>query len=174
MPRRKEPINILEGKKRTHLTNEQKAAREAQEKRKQPPTDKVRPPTWLSKPAKKEFRIMAGNLQRLQENAGCNIISNLDVPLLAMWANAYVEYQLCSKEIDRVTAADNKAPVARGLLTDGDLHPLLTQKKRLFEQMEKIGRQFGLSPSARLSITLPPKKDEPESKWNKFKGESSA
>lgn len=174
MPRHKEPINILEGKKKTHLTNQEKNERAQQERRKQPPTDKVRPPTWLSKPAKKEFRVMAANLIKLQEAAGCNIISNLDVPLLAMWADAYVNYQICVKEINWLTEADSRMPNANGMITEGELNPLLIQKKRLFEQMDKIGRQFGLSPSARLAITLPPEKNEPESKWAKFVGEGRA
>ena len=175
MPRNKEPISILEGKKKSHLTNQQKESRKEQENRMKPPTDEIKPPKWLSKEAKKEFKIMAVNLKRLQESAKCSFISNLDVPLLAMWADAYVEYQVCCNEIESCSRIEGHG----GLLTTSEkgvgLNPLLTQKKRLFEQMEKLGRHFCLTPSARLAITLPPSTEEKsESKWAKFVSESRA
>jgi P27 family predicted phage terminase small subunit len=175
MPRNKEPINILEAKNKSHLTNQQKENRKQQESRMKPPTDEIKPPKWLSKEAKKEFKVMSVNLKRLQESAKCSFISNLDVPLLAMWADAYVEYQVCCNEIESCSRIEGHG----GLLTTSekgvDLNPLLNQKKKLFEQMEKIGRQFGLSPASRLTITLPPSTEEkPESKWAKFMGEDRA
>ena len=170
MPRKKEPISILEGKKRTHLTKQQMETRTKNETRMKPPTDRIRPPTWLSKEAKKEFRKVLSDLKRLQNTAKCDLITNLDVPLLAMWANAYAEYQKIDAIIniqgvvvetasDRVTAAAMME----------HMKTLFSREKALFEQMEKIGRQFGFSTASRLSIVLPPSEEKtPESKWAKF------
>lgn len=163
MPRQKQPINILEAKKKTHLTKEQIETRKKQEGRKHAPADRLRPPTWLSKEGKKEFRIMMRNLLAMQESASCEMVSNLDVPALALWADAYAEYQ----KINRIVEAEGMTIATE---TSKAQHPLLSRKKALFEQMDKIGRQFALSPAARIAITLPPAKDDdkPESKWAKF------
>lgn len=171
MPRKKEPISILEGKKRTHLTKQQKDTRTQNENRMKPPVDdKIRPPTWLSKEAKREFRKVLSNLQKLQETAKCDLISNLDVPLLALWANAYAEYQKIDAIIDIQSIASESADERMVAAAAAEqMKSLFSRKKALFEQMEKIGRQFGLSPSSRLSIVLPPsKEDAPQSKWAKF------
>lgn len=145
MPRKKEPISILEGKKRTHLTRQQKDDRKQNENRMKPPADdKIRPPAWLSKEAKKEFKRMLGNLQKLQEKAKCDLISNLDVPRLALWANAYAEYQKIDAIINiQSVAAGSEGERMTAVAKAEKMKPLFSRKKALFSRSKRSAGSLG-------------------------------
>lgn len=163
MGRRAKPIELMliQGKK--HLTKAEIQARRENEKKLRPKADKIKPPKWLSKEARKEFKRLAKELAEIK------LLTNVDVDLLAAYCDAYVDYQRCTEiiaaeglmvEYTNKAAETNKVP-----------HPLLTKKKQLFEQMKAIAAEFGLTPSARAKLALPREEEKEPTEFDKMFGD---
>lgn len=143
------PINVNKG----NMSNTERKAREKAEARLRTGTTKVKPPRWLSKEAKKEFRRLAKMLIEL------DLIDNLDVDLLAVLANTIVAYQEVSATLaqdGRIIEYTNKAGA-----TNIVSHPAVAQQKQLADQIRMLANEFGLTPSARAKLALP-RGDTPE------------
>lgn len=151
MPRIKQPIDILQYQNKKHLTKAEIEDREQSESNFKPSDNKILPPTWLSSQAKKQFKIIYENLKEF------DLVTNVDVPMLAMWADAYCDYIQCAKEINISLKETNSLLVDsnKSAATQKTEHPLLSRKKQLSEQIDRIGKQFGLSPISRIQIMLP-------------------
>lgn len=152
MGRKAKPVDVilLHGKK--HLTKEEIKARKEAENRLKVKKNKVKPPAWLDDVAKKEFKRLAKELLEI------DLVTNIDVDMLAAYCDAYSQYIECTKiikqeglmvEYTNKAAETNKVP-----------HPLLTKKRQLFDQMKAIALEFGFTPSARAKLALP--KEEPK------------
>ena len=153
MPRKAMPIalHLIDGNK-NRLTKAEIEARKAAEERLRPKDDKVKPPSWLSKQAKKVFREI------VQDLADTKLLTNVDVHTLALWCDAYVDYINCTKIIEQeglMVEYTNKAAE-----TNKVAHPLMTKKKQLAEQMRALASEFGLTPAARAKLAIP--KDPPK------------
>jgi P27 family predicted phage terminase small subunit len=164
MGRKAKPIqlHLLEGNKNRLTKGEIEKRAEAEAKLK-PKSDKVKPPAWLDKIAKKEFKRIAKELEEL------DLITNVDINALAAYCDAYSDYVKCTKiiqeegmmvEYTNKAAETNKVP-----------HPLLTKKKQLHEQMKALAVEFGLTPSARAKIALPKKEEKPKTEEEILFGE---
>lgn len=163
MGRRAKPIDllVLDGKK--NLTKKEIEARKTAEKKIKPQATKVRPPTWLSKEAKKEFRRLANELLTV------DLITNVDVDALALYCDAYVDYVRCTRIIDEeglLVEYTNKAAE-----TNKVPHPLLTKKKQLYDQMKTLASEFGLTPSARAKIAIPKQEKKEPTEFEKTFGD---
>lgn len=146
-------LHLIDGNK-AKLSKSVLETRAENEARLHTGTDKVKPPGWLSNEAKKEFRRVVKELMKT------NLVTNLDVDMLAVYCDAYVSYQKCEELIRQeglIVEYTNKAGE-----TNNIPHPLLTKKKQLFDQMRSIALEFGLTPSARAKLALP--KQEPQEK----------
>src|SRR5690606_2901432 len=153
MPRKAMPIalHLIDGNK-NRLTKAEIEARKAAEERLRPKADKVKPPSWLSKEAKKVFKQIAKELEHTK------LITNVDIHALALWCDAYVDYINCTKIIKEeglMVEYTNKAAE-----TNKVAHPLMTKKKQLAEQMRALASEFGLTPAARAKLAIP--KDPPK------------
>lgn len=153
MPRKAMPIalHLIDGNK-NRLTKAEIEARKTAEERLQPKADKVKPPSWLSKEAKKVFKQIAKELEHTK------LITNVDIHALALWCDAYVNYINCTKIIEQeglMVEYTNKAAE-----TNKVAHPLMTKKKQLAEQMRALASEFGLTPAARAKLAIP--KDPPK------------
>ena len=126
-------------------------------------TDKIKPPMWLCKKGKKEFKRLAEQLLQVE------LMTNADVDLLATYCNAYVEYIECDRvvqeegimvEYTNKAAETNKVP-----------HPLLVKKKAAFDIMYKIAADFGFSPASRAKIAIPKKEEKPKTPFEQKFGD---
>lgn len=162
MGRNAKPINLhlLEGNK-NRLTKEQIDKRKKAEESIEFKSDNIKPPTWLSAEAKKIFKKVT---KEFEQN---DILVNVDVHALSLFSDAYADYIECTKiiseegiqvEYTNKASETNKVP-----------HPLLTKKKQLFEVMNKIMGEFGLSPTARAKLALNLQTDDKEDD-NRFSG----
>ena len=79
-------------------------------------TNKGKPPKWLSALAKQEFRRLAKELLEAR------LMTNVDVDMLAIYCDAYADYQ---------TVDDPR------------------RRKLLFEQMTEVAAEFGFTPYPR-------------------------
>lgn len=134
------------------LTRAEIAARKKAEARAQAPADKVRPPSWLSAPAKREFKRAAALLVKL------GLVTNLDVDLLALYANTLVSYRDVTKQIEeqgRFVEHTNKFGA-----TNKVSHPGVTQQKQLGDQLRMLAGELGLTPSGRAKLAIP--REEPK------------
>lgn len=147
------------------LTKAEIAKRQEAEASLRPASNKVRPPKWLGNDAKKEFRRIVREFQ----NVADRLLTNVDVDMLAAYCDAYIEYQRCTEIIAReglMVEYTNKAGE-----TNTVPHPLLGKKKQLFEQMKTCAAEFGLTPSARVRLTLPKEPEKPKSAFERKFGD---
>ena len=160
-------LHLLEGNK-NRKTKEEINQRLEAEKSLDPGSDKVKPPTWLCKEAKKEFKFLSEQLKQIK------LITNNDIHMLAVYCDAYTDYVKFTKIID------DEGPWI-GLAVkdeDGDItwsdkkpHPMLTKKKAAFEIMAKVAGEFGFTPGARAKIAIPKKEEKKETPFEQKFGD---
>ena len=149
MPRRAKSIHLHLLDKKKHLTKEEISQRMEAEAALRPDSDKVKPPTWLSKDAKKEFKFLAQALLDIKQ------MTNTDVHMLAVYCDAYVEYVECGRIVDAEGIILEYTNTAGE--TNKIAHPALTKKKAAFDIMSKIAAEYGFTPSSRARIAIPKK-----------------
>lgn len=163
MGRKAKPVklHVVNGNK-AKLSKAELEARAAKEARLKVGTDAVRPPGWLSKEGKKEFRRLAKELKAV------DLISNLDVDMLAAYCDAYAKYQECTE----IIATDGLQVPYTNKAGETNLipHQLLTKKKQLFDQMKYIAAEFGLTPSARAKLAIPREEEKEETDFERLFG----
>ena len=106
--------------------------------------DRIKAPSWLSTRAKNIFEKMA------EEFAGLDILTNVDVNMLALYCDnmaAYITYtEIIKKEGLMVTVTNN------GGYSSEEPHPLVAKKEKTFVMIEKAGSKLGLSPVDRAKL----------------------
>lgn len=158
------PINlqVLNGNP-NRLTKAEIEARQEAEKKIRAKNDKIRPPTWLDKLAKREFRKIVKEMEEL------DLLTNLDVHALAIYCDAYSQYVECTKQIDEeglMVEYTNKAAE-----TNKVPHPLMTKKKQLHEQMRSLATEFGFTPASRAKLAIPREEPKPKTAFEQRFGE---
>lgn len=141
---------------RSHLTKDEIEKRQEQEKvLEKLQSNKIRPPTWLSKVAKKIFKDIVKELQAI------NILVNVDVYGLAICADAMDKYIRCTIALH--TEQLRIEQVSKLGVSDVE-NPLVKTQIRYADIFKKYSSDFGLSPVARLKIvqanTPDPDEDE--------------
>jgi P27 family predicted phage terminase small subunit len=136
--------SILENGNRSHLTKDEIEKREQQEKQLEKlQSNKIRPPTWLSKVAKKIFKDIAKEMQAI------DILVNVDVYGLAIIADSMDKYIRCTMalhtEMLRVDEVTNSG------ITQKE-NPLVKTQIKYADIFNRYSSNFGLSPAARLKI----------------------
>lgn len=148
MPGPRQPIELLEAKGRKNLTKSEKDRRKATEV--SAPSDKVKPPTYLSKELKREFNKIAKELLAI------GIITNLDIDALARY----------------VIAQDMYKTITLKLLDNPNMDiflDLLTVQDKLFKQCRSAAMDLGLTISSRCKLVMPTPKDPPKNNpFDKF------
>lgn len=137
-------LSIIDGKK-PKRSNREIEQRIKNEEALRVAKDKLLPPSWLGKIAKKEFQYI------VEETQSIELLTNLDVHTLAVYTNVYEQYILCTKRIneDGIMVEANKASE-----TVVAAHPLFVKQASLFDQLRKMQTDLGLSPSSRAKLAL--------------------
>ncbi len=102
----------------------------------------LKPPTWLSKNAKTEFNRIVKAL----EDVEFNLIDNLDLSILAIYAQAYSQYLDLTEEIK------NGDP--------DELPKLYRNQKMQIDIILQCSSKLGLAISDRLRLVVPTEKKE--------------
>jgi P27 family predicted phage terminase small subunit len=151
---------ILENGNRSHLTKDEIEKRQEQEKTLEKlQSNKIRPPTWMSKIGKKIFKDIVKELQAI------NILVNVDVYGLAICADAMDKYIRCTIALHTEDLRIQQI----GKLGVSDVeNPLVKTQIRYADIFKKYSSDFGLSPASRLKIvqTNTPDLDEDEENFN--------
>lgn len=157
--RPKQALAVVQGKGRSkHLTKAEITKREEQEEAVRGHSDKVEPPSYLTKPQKAEFVKIANELMRLR------LFSNLDVDGLARYIDSRHEYVKVTKQLRTmkpVRRIDNEKQ------TVDDYAKLQRTKNLLFNECKAAASELGLSITARLKLIIPVP-DEPKHTASEF------
>lgn len=142
---------------RKHMSKNERLERELAENQHKLPRDGLDPPEWLDLEARKEFtRVVA-------EAAKIDLLDNLDLSVLAVYADAWSNYialhDLIQKQgnvIEVVGSQGNRTP---------KVNPALTAQEMYVKRIMSASAKLGLATTDRLKLIIPQK---PEKKENKF------
>lgn len=147
--RPREPVDLLIAKGKKHLTKAE--IEERREEEIEVPYKQIRPPKYLNKKQKKQFKEIAEKLLSI------NIYTELDEDNLARYLIAqdlYLSY----------TSAINELMEAGNLILLKDIQQL---QDKAYRQAQTCARDLGLTITSRCKLSIP-KSAEPEKKENKF------
>ncbi|PZN08636.1 MAG: phage terminase small subunit P27 family [Bacillota bacterium] len=105
-------------------------------------------PSWLDKIAKREWKRVAGELEKL------GLLTQVDMAALAAYCQAYSRWVQAEETIKReglvvTTESGYQMP-----------HPAVKIAEKSMQLIRAFCIEFGLTPSARARMALPGKKDE--------------
>lgn len=166
MGRPREPIELIVTKGKKHLTKDEIAKRRASEV--EPCTDEIRAPKYLSSKQKKQFDLLAGQLQKI------NIMGETDSEALARYVTAQSLYEDATKELRTLK---KERPQKTDFLDGRDYYERLDywmrsyetatkMQDRYFKQAQTAAAALGLTISSRCKLVAPAKEEAP--KVNKF------
>ncbi|WDI24330.1 phage terminase small subunit P27 family [Bacillus subtilis] len=157
-PAKSATLQLIQGNPNKKNT-EELAARAEHEKKMKMRSDNIKPPTWLDKVGKKEFKRVAALLAEVE------IITEADISMLAAYCNAYSQYVSISKIIEEdgiMVHTEGKDEDGNLIKLVGEEHPLLKRQKNYFDQMKSAANDFGLTPSARAKLAITRTQEERE------------
>lgn len=140
MARPSKPIEGCTGAR----TNAEKERRKENEKKLRGDNDKLKPPSYLTKEAKKIFKWI------VKESKEGKLFGNVDVFILEQFSNTYARYRELEMEYNYEKDRDIKKELRKEL-------------KRETDQLPRLYNELGLSPSTRAKLgSLNLKKEEDE------------
>lgn len=159
MAQTKQPYQVILGNNnRRHLSKAEIQERKDSEIKVD--SDKVKPPAYLSKELKKEFKKLADELLKVK------LISNLDVDLLA-------RYLILRQEFIEVSDKIQQEPImtkyGESEIINGNYRHLITAQTKLTKEIRSAAMDLGLSLGARLKLVFP--KGEKPNDGKKSEGE---
>ena len=111
-------------------------------------------PKWLDRQAKKHWSAIGGQL------AAAGLISVIDGDVFAAHCDTVARFaEVCSKLKDVEQALDD---TPNGFMVQS---ALFTVRSKLFDQLLKSAREFGLTPAARSAIKSPEQSQLPLDGW---------
>ena len=155
MGRRKEPVDLIIAKGKSHHISQKEY-----EKRKKEEltveTKKITPPIFLSTNQKKEFNKLAKRLLELK------VLTDLDVGCLTGLVVAKANYEEYTEQLSETMKESPTDYEAIG--------EVFNLQDKAFKQFIVAARELGLTPTARCKIILPPEPEKPKvNKFEKFK-----
>lgn len=151
MPRRKEPLKLLEAKGKSHLSQKEKAEKERGEV-KTKAQKSVTPPSWLPTDRRKEFGSISRQLLAL------GIFSKLDRDALARYLIAHQIYLKATNHIQEAISTGNSSDAVKWASVQG----------RYFSQCRECANDLGLTISSRCKLVVPQQKDTEENAFEKM------
>ncbi|MUV39466.1 hypothetical protein JNUCC1_03344 [Lentibacillus sp. JNUCC-1] len=173
--RKKQPLAVIQGKgKSNHITKEEAKERQRQEDKLKGSTDKIAPPSYLTKKQKEEFTELATELTEL------GIFSNLDVDFLARYIDAKTEYVKVAREMRKMKATEKLVIDEHGTkrtFANKDYGSLNRMRNILFADCKSAASELGLSITSRLKLVIPEREGEedqtPMEKFMKKRGSNA-
>lgn len=168
----RQPTDLVLVKGRKHLTKSEIEERKNNEIKAK--NDKVKPPNYLSKDEKKEFKKIAKELIEI------GIMSNLDIDCLSFFIKTRSEYLRVTKDVEirgptkeiEIEKKDDKGNVIETkqiTIVDDDYERLLKMQLKLLNSCRKTASDLGLSIASRCKLVVPKQdKEKPKNKFTKF------
>ncbi len=129
-------LHLLQGNPNRKTKKELKK-REKNEKKLAVSAENINPPTWLSTGAKKEFNRVVKLFDKTQ------LLNEADITELALYADLTMEYKSCNTRLKK-----------HGREHDGKPSPDIRLKMQLSQQIDRLAKNLGLTPTARASMAI--------------------
>lgn len=123
--------------------------------------DKIKAPSWLSQKAKNLFNDLSEDL------ISRNILDNLDTYSLSLYCHYYIKFLEVEKELKK--EGETIEYTNKQGFTNIIENPKLKIKNKYFEIINKLSKDLGLTPMARLRLTV--QADNKEDGMSSFRGE---
>ncbi len=151
MPRRKEPLKLLEAKGNSHLSKKEKAEK-AQGEVKVPIPKQVRAPEWLPTNLRKEFNSLSRQLIDI------GIFAKLDRDTLARYLIAHELYFRATSYIQAAISDGKSSEAVKWATVQG----------RYFQQCRECANDLGLTITSRCRLVAPQKEEPEENAFEKL------
>ena len=135
-----------------HLTKAEKEAREKAENKIKTKAELL-PPSFLDIEAKREFKRVVDALNATE----LNLLDNLDLSILAIYAQSYAQYVNITKQL-RTADAD-------------EIHKFYRLQKMQIETIMTCSNKLGLAISDRLRLVIPKTEETPKNPFLQFLNE---
>ncbi|CEO32959.1 phage terminase small subunit P27 family [Paraclostridium sordellii] len=151
MAGKKQPIELVVANGKKHLTKAEIEQRKSTEVKAN--SDKIKPPTHLTKEEKKQFKKIS------KELIDIGIMGNVDCEILAMYVESLTEYNKNSLELKQLNPRKNYE----------DYNKIAIEKDRCIKQCRGFASDMGLTISSRCRLVLPKSiEKEKKNKFSKF------
>ena len=115
-----------------------------------PPPSQPDPPEHLTDLARAEWARVVGRLFE------CGLMTDVDVPMLAAYCDAYGQWVQLSRDLERIAAGD---PTTHGVMirtTNGNFiqNPIVGALRCARADMARFALEFGMSPASRTRIDV--------------------
>ena len=177
MAGQRQPISLVEMKRKKHLTKAEIEARKNSEV--VAPNDKVKPPSYLTQDQKKRFRKLAKELLEIK------LIANVDCDALARLLIAQEQYIEITEQIRNTplmedvpvyetrenpdTGEKERVQVGTRQVVNGERERLMIIQDRCMKQCRQGASDFGMTVSSRCRLVVPkPQQQKPENKFAKY------
>lgn len=129
------------------------------EKKNRVSRDELIAPDWLPASAKQEF-------ERVVYAAGeIDLLDNLDLGILAIYANAYIGYVETTKQLQETGPLDKRE---NRYETYETVHPLMSVQDKYIKQIMQCSSKLGLATTDRLKLIVPIKEENTANKYLKY------
>lgn len=155
MARPRKIIDISTGK----ISKSDRKDRAEAEKQLKVGRNQLEPPAWLDDTAKAEFTRV------VTEAASVNLLDNLDLGFLAIYANAWSRYCVM------VDYINSHGEMARRTVNHDDyetINPYLRAEEKYITQIMQCSAKLGLATSDRLKLIVPVKHEDKVNKYLKY------
>lgn len=143
-----------------HKSKAEIEERQEQESKLKLDSNNIKCPTWLSKEAKKEFRRVRTELQKV------DLLANVDTSILAIYSDAYANYIILTKSIELNGAVQTYTN------TKGETNKVVSAdvqaQQKYIDTIMKCSSKLGLSISDRLKLIVPTQDEKPINKFSQF------
>lgn len=146
MPGPRQPLALLEAKGKKHLSQAERAQRQAEEVRLPRPA-RIPPPAWLPEQLKKPFRSLAKEL--LAADMG---VAQLDRDTIGRYLLAQSQYEQAARLARQALEAEDEKLAAEWSGV----------QDRFFKQARACANDLGLTLTSRCRLIAPPAAKEPE------------
>ena len=156
MAGRRQPIDLVEAKKKKHLTKAETERRRNQEIK--APDNSIAPPSYLALQEKVKFNKIAKQLKDL------NIMSNLDCDCLARHIQSETKYQMYDKLVNDYLrqVSDTQKETGQTELDISTLSGLENLRDKALKQCRASASDLGLTISSRCRLVVPKAEKEKE------------
>lgn len=139
-----------------HMTKKEKIDKQQAEKRLKVARDQLKPPDFLPDIAKEEF------CRLVQEAAGADFLDNLDLSILAIYADNWAKYIRASEAIQRegLTYETDKGNIFPS--------PYVNIADKAAAMIMRCSSKLGLATTDRLKLIIPDKEEKPANKFIKL------
>lgn len=148
MARPRKIVDISTGK----IGKDKIKSRKEQEKKIKIDRGELTAPKWLKKQGQEEFERVVKEAEKI------NLLDNLDLSVLAIYANAYTSYIDLSEAIRK-----------NGYTTEnGRVSPEVNAQDKYVKQIMQCSTKLGLATTDRLKLIVPTKEESETNKYLKY------